>query len=212
MLGRTEDTCPSCGGRTLEPSQERNPKGQVRWRCRKAGCWWKLWGQPPRPPPLGPKPVLPRTPPVPAIASPLVEAQASERTQGPINDRSDKRQEPTRPVRPVPIQHIIGAVLDALRVPGESFYGRSRHPATVLARTLVVTLARRLTILSFPELARAMNRPNHSTCVTESQRYRVWCELKVSEYCRSDFALEPDVANSRIADLVDRMAQSLTRD
>ena len=39
-----------------------------------------------------------------------------------------------------------------------------------LARALVTYLARRLTTMSYPEIARSMNRPNHSTVITAFNR------------------------------------------
>ena len=110
-----------------------------------------------------------------------------------------------RPIRPVPIQSIIGAVCDALRVPGESFYGKTRHPVTVLARMLVVTLARRLTLHSYPELAREMNRPNHSTPITEARRFIEQRGKTMQEYVGSHMTC-PDMTLEQLAD---RLASGL---
>lgn len=42
----------------------------------------------------------------------------------------------------------------------------------VLARGLSALLAREMTNLSFPEIARAMGRPNHSTVITAMNRMK----------------------------------------
>ena len=49
----------------------------------------------------------------------------------------------------------------------------------VLARSLVVHLARELTTLSFPEIARGLGRENHSTVHTAARR--IERELQESE-------------------------------
>ncbi|MBX3381567.1 MAG: ATP-binding protein [Phycisphaeraceae bacterium] len=75
-----------------------------------------------------------------------------------------------RPRRPVPIAIIQSEIARRLRVEHSDMAGKGRHPRVVLARSIVVHLARRLTTLSFPEIARAMNRPNHSSVITAHNR------------------------------------------
>src|SRR4051812_17291077 len=53
---------------------------------------------------------------------------------------------------------------------GGDVVGRGRHKRVVMARAVTTYLARALTTLSYPEIARAMGRPNHSTVVTACQR------------------------------------------
>jgi chromosomal replication initiation ATPase DnaA len=75
-----------------------------------------------------------------------------------------------RPVRPVRMTLILEEVCRVLRVePGELF-GKGRHKRVVLARSVCAVLARSLTTMSYPEIARALGRPNHSTVVTAVQR------------------------------------------
>jgi chromosomal replication initiator protein len=71
------------------------------------------------------------------------------------------------PTGPVPMERIIGAVCERCGVqPGElGNNGRTRR--VVLARSLVVLLARKMTNLSYPEIARGIGRPNHSTVITQ---------------------------------------------
>lgn len=75
-----------------------------------------------------------------------------------------------RPRRPVPITLIQAEIARRLRVEHSDMAGKGRHPRVVLARSIVVHIARRLTTLSFPEIARAMNRPNHSSVITAHNR------------------------------------------
>lgn len=72
--------------------------------------------------------------------------------------------------RPVRMESIIDEVCRSLGVQIGDFVGRGRHKRVVLARAVTTYLARGLTTLSYPEIARAMGRPNHSTVVTACQR------------------------------------------
>lgn len=76
----------------------------------------------------------------------------------------------TRSRRPVPIAVIQSEVARALCVDLGEMAGTGRHRRVVLARSIVVYLARRLTTMSFPEIAKAMGRPNHSSVITAHNR------------------------------------------
>lgn len=75
-----------------------------------------------------------------------------------------------KPVRPVRMTLIIEEVCRALRVEPSELFGKGRHKRVVLARSMCALLGRWLTTMSYPEMARAMGRPNHSTIVTAVQR------------------------------------------
>jgi len=75
-----------------------------------------------------------------------------------------------RPRRPVKVEQIVDEVCRTLHVEHQELLGRGRHKRVVLARTLAAHLSRQMTTLSFPEIARAMGRPNHSTVVTACKR------------------------------------------
>jgi len=70
----------------------------------------------------------------------------------------------------VSVASIMSAVAERFGVEVSRLAGNSRHRDVVLARSVAAYLARRLTTRSFPEIARAMGRSNHSTIVTASQR------------------------------------------
>ncbi len=71
---------------------------------------------------------------------------------------------------PVRLGEIIGSVCERLGIEPDELLGRGRHRRVVLARSLVVHLARELTTLSFPEIARGLGRENHSTVHTAARR------------------------------------------
>lgn len=84
--------------------------------------------------------------------------------------------QPTRVRRPVSVRDIAARVCARLGVPPDDVFGRSKHRRVVLARSLTAYLARQLTTRSFPEIARELNRPNHSTIVTAVGRYSTQVE------------------------------------
>lgn len=72
--------------------------------------------------------------------------------------------------RPVRFQSIMNAVTRLHGLTAQQVLGRSRHRAVVVARSLLIHLARRLTSMSYPEIAAAMGRRNHSTIITAAKR------------------------------------------
>ena|GEM_PF-2114471 len=68
---------------------------------------------------------------------------------------------------PLSIRDIIHAACTELAVEPAEFTGRTRVRRVVLARSLAVLVARQHTNLSYPEIARAMRRSNHSTVITQ---------------------------------------------
>lgn len=75
-----------------------------------------------------------------------------------------------RPSGPVRLADLIEQVCGRLGVEREDFLGSSRHRRVVMARGIVVHLGRELTNHSFPEIARAMGRDNHSTAHSAARR------------------------------------------
>ncbi|MFI4861271.1 MAG: DnaA ATPase domain-containing protein [Phycisphaerales bacterium JB063] len=72
--------------------------------------------------------------------------------------------------RPVKFTEITRVVCDRLMLEPVQLTGSSRNKQVVLARSLVVHLARELTPMSYPEIAHAMGRKTHSTVITACQR------------------------------------------
>ena len=74
------------------------------------------------------------------------------------------------PRTPIRLAEIVESVCSKLGIEPDELLGRGRHRRVVLARGLVVHLARELTTLSFPEIARGLGRENHSTVHTAARR------------------------------------------
>lgn len=76
----------------------------------------------------------------------------------------------SQPLRPVRFQDVLEKTCQHIGVETKSVLSPSRHRHLVLARSLAIYLGRKLTSMSYPEIAEAMNRSNHSTIITACQR------------------------------------------
>lgn len=108
--------------------------------------------------------------------------------------------------RPARIERIIELTCAQLGVSPEEFAGSHRHRRIVIARSLTVLLARELTNMSYPEIARAMHRPNHSTVITAHQR--IQRQIDEGEFV----AGEGDLRTMTIGSLAERLRRELTRE
>jgi chromosomal replication initiator protein len=111
----------------------------------------------------------------------------------------------SRPPKPLKVDQIVAAVCRALNVDSSELYGRGRHKRVVLARAVTAHLSRTLTTMSYPEIAKAMGRPNHSTIITACQR------LQVQIQRNEPIALGSDLDGLTIRELEDRLTQELKR-
>lgn len=102
--------------------------------------------------------------------------------------------------RPVRIDTIITQTCRYLSVDPSDLSARTRHKRVVLARAVITHLARQYTTMSFPEIARALGRPNHSTVITAYQRLAA--QMAASEMLTSEHVPEPMTVNA----LVDRLS------
>jgi chromosomal replication initiator protein len=103
---------------------------------------------------------------LPELSGSAVGVLAVERALG--DDRADALQ--SGPRRPPRGDEVVAAACRVMGVSASEFMGRGRHKRVVLARSIAATLCRRFTTMSYPEIARAMGRPNHSTVITACQR------------------------------------------
>lgn len=116
------------------------------------------------------------------------------------------------PRRPVRLDTIREEVCRALRVDGAELMGRGRHARVVLARSVIAHLARALTTMSYPEIARAMGRPNHSTIVTACKRIQGQMERGLNPDFGSGGAdVAPELAGLTLAGLCDVLKASVLR-
>ncbi|MFN0012333.1 MAG: DnaA ATPase domain-containing protein [Phycisphaerales bacterium] len=83
-----------------------------------------------------------------------------------VNVRSSSAPRPLRP------EAILACACRLLGVSVDEVLGRSRGAPVVLARALAGYLARELTAMSYPEIARALGRPNHSSVITAFRRFQ----------------------------------------
>jgi chromosomal replication initiation ATPase DnaA len=74
------------------------------------------------------------------------------------------------PRRPVKFEAILSAVVGYFGATSRQVLGSGRNSRLVLARSVLVHLARKLTPMSYPEIAAQMGRRNHSTVITAAQR------------------------------------------
>jgi chromosomal replication initiator protein len=111
----------------------------------------------------------------------------------------------TRPRKPVRIGTITQTVCDELGVELSEMYGPGRHRLVVLARSASATLARDLTTQSYPEIARALHRKNHSSIVTMCQRLRTAVN-------RGDIRdAGPSLGPMPLGELIDRLRDEVVR-
>ena len=116
---------------------------------------------------------------------------------------SDATVKPAGPKRPVAIDVIMGTICRELRVDPAEFSGSGRHKRVVLARALTVQLARELTTMSYPEIARAMRRPNHSTVITAHQRLSA--QLKTTPEVNLGESCGPEWEGTTLAGMYERL-------
>ncbi|MFM7052275.1 MAG: DnaA ATPase domain-containing protein [Planctomycetota bacterium] len=114
----------------------------------------------------------------------------------------DDRVASTAPIR---LGAIVEAVCGRLRVTREDLVGRGRHQRTVVARGVVAHLARELTTHSFPEIARALGRPNHSAVHTAARRLRTMLDGGDGVAAANDAIGEP------LREVVDQLRHDLSR-
>ncbi len=126
---------------------------------------------------------------------------------------ADPRLDIPRSRRPIQVDRINADVCRTLGVTVQEMMGIGRHPKVVLARSVISYLSRKLTTLSFPEIARQMGRPNHSTVITAQKRFTAVVEGNEAtdsvQWAGVD--LGPEFAGLSAREFVDRMAREIAR-
>ena len=120
-----------------------------------------------------------------------------------INHFFDGQSEPA-PRRAVHVDHILDAVADLTAVPRTQIVGSSRQAHVVVARSLAIHLARQMTTMSYPEIALALGRRNHSTVITAAQRMEK--QLAADPLVRLPGAEHP----AHLSELLQRVKSKLT--
>lgn len=98
---------------------------------------------------------------------PSLSPSASDQRGAFLNGREPYSGSTRQPVR---LEAIVAQTCRLLGVDLGDFTGTGRQPRAVLARSITAHLARRLTRMSFPEIARGMGRPSHSTIIAAARR------------------------------------------
>lgn len=111
----------------------------------------------------------------------------------------------SRPRKPVQITTIAQTVCDEMGVELSEMYGPGRHRLVVLARSAAATLSRELTTQSYPEIARALHRKNHSSIVTMCQRLNA----AISKGEIRDAG--PSLGAMHLGELIDRLRDEAVR-
>jgi len=118
-------------------------------------------------------------------------------------DQLFKDQPAGAPRKPVRFQTILDAVCELFALSPEQVTGRLRKRHVVIARSLLILLAYDMTGMSYPEIAAAMGRPNHSTIITAAQRIRK--QLAANETMILSGFSEP----VRLSSLLERLKQTV---
>lgn len=111
------------------------------------------------------------------------------------------------PRRPIPFAVIAAEVCRELRVDPADLSGKGRHKRVVLARAACSYLARALTTLSFPEIAKAMGRPTHSTVISACKRLKEMVDADTPPPADTF----PELAGGSMRQFVDRLRSVVSR-
>ncbi|MCC5828222.1 MAG: AAA family ATPase [Phycisphaeraceae bacterium] len=111
----------------------------------------------------------------------------------------------SRPIRP---EQVLRTVSDLFGIAREQILGNRRQAQIVLARSLVMYLLRKLTHLSYPEIARFMKRPGHSGVLTAVARMEERIKDKGLEKLQLAAPHEP----APLLEVIDRITYQIQRE
>ncbi len=99
---------------------------------------------------------------------------------------------------------IIEIICARCRVSVADIGDSIRHPRVVIARAVMVHLLRTHTTLGFPDIARMMGRPNHSTVITAYQRIK-------KQYANDEVVAVAGLDTTTVRKLIDGLDAHITR-
>ncbi|MBL9148935.1 MAG: ATP-binding protein [Phycisphaerae bacterium] len=114
------------------------------------------------------------------------------------------------PRGPVRIAEIVDAVCRRVAATRDEIMGSGRTKRAVLARGIVVHLARELTSQSFPEIARALGRDGHSTVHTAAKRVEQLVATRERIECGDPTVADRD-GRAPIAEVLAQLRHDLLR-
>lgn len=109
------------------------------------------------------------------------------------------------PRRAITPERVVQAICSAFGVTPADMGSKGRHPRVVFARAVAAYLSRELTNASYPEIARAVGRPTHSTIVAADKKLRTRLEEP------HDVSLGEEFAGLTIRSVCARIAEDLAR-
>lgn len=109
------------------------------------------------------------------------------------------------PRRIIRFDNVLGVVAQELGVSKPQILANGRQTPSVLARSLVIYLTRQMTTMSYPEIAAAMGRRNHSTVITAAQRVEKQVAQGVS------VTVPATMEQAGLGDLVQRLKHAVMR-
>ncbi len=135
---------------------------------------------------------------------------SAELTEGPISighvvTNRVLGAEANQPMKRVPFARILDVVSEQLQISRSEILGPQRVKPIVLARSLVIFLARKLTTMSYPEISTAMQRPSHSMVIAADRRIEE--QLSSNTILRQGETLE----EVPLCDLVDRLKAAILK-
>lgn len=107
---------------------------------------------------------------------------------------------------PIRLATIIDAVCERLNVTRGELMASGRHKRVVLARSLIAYLGKKMTTHSFPEIAAAIGRRNHSTVHNANRRM---CEQLEQNACVD---LDGERGSMPLDELVNQLKQRIVRE
>lgn len=109
------------------------------------------------------------------------------------------------PRRAITPDRVVHAICASFGVTASEMGAKGRHPRVVFARAVAAYLSRELTNASYPEIARAVGRPTHSTIVAADKKLRTRLEEP------HGVSLSEEFAGLTVRGVCARIAEDLAR-
>ena len=122
-----------------------------------------------------------------------------------LEDRLFEAEVNEQPAKIVSVDTVLEAVASQVHVTRSQIMSHARDRRVVLARSLTIFIVRQLTPMSFPEIAAAMARSNHSSILTAARRIERNLRDRVSVNVPG--CLDPVL----LVDLIDRIKHAIRK-
>ncbi len=122
-----------------------------------------------------------------------------------VNRLFGNEQTPVR--KRVTFERILDVVCDQLQVTRAQVLGSQRIKQIVLARSLVIFLARQLTTMSYPEISGAINKNSHSTIIAADRR--ITQQMSDDTPMKTTGAIDTEMMP--LSELVERIKEEILR-